>query len=359
MINLWRKIIKILLTSTLNSENPVIDGLYNRLCQNIHMEASIDYFWDTDLTRYYDIIHIQWPEQLFHWQPIDDKNIKKLSIQLKFWKNKGTKLLITRHNILPHTLNTLYNEAYKIIYSYADAVIHFSNASVDNFNTMYNPKEIHPIHRIIFHPMYTDIKNDSNKKSAKNYLNINKNKKVILIFGTLRNEQERQFSLSVFNNLDIKNKLLLVPRWYGSGPSKRAPLKWILFQIRTLLDKFNDELMLNQHFVPEEEVQMYMNAADVVFIPRFEVLNSGVLLLAYSFNKIVVGPSTGSIGELLSLSGNPSYEVGNVHDATLKIKQGLKLSNKKVNNYNFAEKYMNWDQVINKHLQLYKEIINE
>ena len=182
---------------------------------------------------------------------------------------------------------------------------------------------------------------------------------MILIFGAIRHEKERQFSLNVFKSLDIENKLLVVPRWYSYMPGRRTPIKWILFRIRILLDRFNKELRLNQHFVSEEELQMYMNASDIVFLPRFESLNSGVLILAYSFNKIVVGPSIGSIGELLSLSDNPSFEPGDIDDATLKIKEGLKLSNKKVNNYAFAEKYMNWDMVINKHIQLYKEIINE
>jgi hypothetical protein len=101
-----------------------------------------------------------------------------------------------------------------------------------------------------------------------------------------------------------------------------------------------------------------MNAADIVFLPRFEVLNSGVLLLAYSFNKIVVGPSSGSVGEILALSKNPSFEVANITDATFKIKEGLKLSTKKINNYTFVEKNMNWDIIIDKHLQLYKKIVN-
>ncbi len=352
---------KVLLTSNSKLKNPIIKGLYHRLKRFVDIQESIEFFWDTNPSRYPDIVHIQWPEQLFEWKSIDEEDLKKLTKQLKFWRDKGSKLIVTRHNIFPHTSNELYKVVYKIIYSYADAVIHFSKTSIDNFNTIYNPKEIHPIHRVIFHPMYADIENNSDKKVARNYLDIDENKKVILIFGSIRHEKERQFTLNVFNNLEIDNKLLLVPRWYPKISFKHAPIKWLLSQMRILLDQFrfnNKELRLNQHFIPEEEIQMYMNASDIVFIPRFEVLNSGVQLLAYSFNKIVVGPSTGSIGELLSFSDNPSFKVGDIDDATLKIKEGLKLSNKKVNNYAFAKKYMNWDIVINKHVQLYNEIIN-
>jgi hypothetical protein len=348
---------KILLASDLKEGNPVIDGLYHRLLKYADIQASVKYFWNRDKKNSRpNIVHIQWPEKLFNWRPIDKKDLKKLADQLKFWKSAGSKIVVTRHNVSPHTLNGLYTEAYRIIYLYADAVIHYSQTSIDNFYTVYNSKDIHPVHKMIYHPMYSDIKNDSDKRSAREFLGIPHNKKVILIFGMVRDEKERQFALNVFTGLDIKNKLLLAPKWYGPV-SKRTPVKWLLSRLKIFLDRPGKAYHLDQNFVPEDKIQMYMNASDIVFIPRFEVLNSGVLLLAYSFNKIVVGPSTGSIGEISSLSGNPSYEVANVSDAILKVKEGLKLSEKQVNNYSFVKENMNWERVVDGHISLYKELL--
>ena len=346
---------KILLTSNLNEGNDVIDGLYHRLRQHVDIQISVKQFWSTKILIMPDIIHIQWPEQLFNWSPIDKKDIDNLIKQLKFWKSQGSKIIVTRHNILPHTLNELYKKAYNIIYSYCDAVIHYSDASINNFHTMYDSKKIHPMHEIIFHPMYSDIKNNSNTMSARKYLGIDMDQKVILIFGAMRNDEERQFTLNVFNELNIENKLLLVPSWY-QRVGKRTPAKWLFSKVRIFFDRPDKKLKLSQKFVHEDEIQMYMNAADVVFLPRFEVLNSGVLLLAYSFNKIVVGPSSGSVGELLELSHNPAFEVGNISDAALKIEKGLKQSSENINNYEFVKKNMNWDIIIEKHLQLYQRV---
>lgn len=348
---------KILLTSNLNDGNDVIDGLYHRLQQHLNIQISVKKFWDTHISIIPDIIHIQWPEQLFFWKSIDENDLKKLSKQLNFWKEKGSKIIVTRHNILPHTLNELYKEAYEIVYSYCDAVIHYSSASINNFQAMYDSKNIHPIHEMIFHPMYSDIKNNSDKLSARKYLNIDADKKVILIFGAMRNNEERQFTLNVFNELDTENKLLLVPSWY-QRVARRTPFKWLYSKIKIFFDRPNKELKLSQKYVHEDEIQMYMNAADVVFLPRFEVLNSGVLLLAFSFNKVVVGPSSGSVGELLALAGNPAFKIADISDACSKIKEGLKLSAKKVNNYAFVEKNMNWDIIIDKHIQLYHRLRN-
>lgn len=348
---------KILLTSNLNDGNDVIDGLYHRLQQHVDIQVSVKYFWETNLFTVPDIIHIQWPEQLFFWKPIDTEDLTRLIKQLKFWKDKGSKIIVTRHNIFPHTLNALYKEAYEIVYSYCDAVIHYSNASIHNFNTLYDVKKIYPIHEIIFHPMYSDIENNIDTESARKYLDIDEDKKVILIFGAIRNDEERQFTLNVFNILDIQKKVLLAPSWY-QRVAKRTPIKWLFSKVKTFFDRPDKKLILSQKYVHEDDIQMYMHAANIIFLPRFEVLNSGVLLLAYSFNKIVVGPSSGSVGELLALSNNPAFEVGNVSDAALKIKEGLKLSNKKINNYTFVKKHMNWDIIIDKHLQLYQNVIN-
>jgi glycosyltransferase involved in cell wall biosynthesis len=52
--------------------------------------------------------------------------------------------------------------------------------------------------------------------------------------------------------------------------------------------------------VPDEEIQVYMNAADVVVLPHRTGLNSGALMLALSFARPVVAPRVGCIGELVT-----------------------------------------------------------
>lgn len=349
---------KILLTSNLNSGNPVIDGFYYRISKFAEIKASIEEFWNMESISSYDVIHIQWPEELFGWKEVNSKDLENLIKCLNFWKNSATKLIITRHNRLPHTLNELYFEIYKEIYSHVDAVIHYSNTSIQDFNNLYREliyKQI--IHKVIYHPMYSDISNQCTFEEARNFLNIDKNKNLILVFGAIRHKKEREFILKVFNRLDLEGKVLIVPRWYQGFPKKEL-LKWLKSKIMYFINKFaNKDLLLEDRFILEEEIQYYFNAANIVFIPRFEVLNSGVLILAYSFNKIVVGPSTGSIGELLNLSNNPSFEVGNIEDATIKIKKGIEFSRKDVNNLKFAEKYMNWDLVIKNHMELYNIVM--
>ncbi len=348
---------KVLLTSNLKGPNTLIDGLYHGLSQVMEIQACVDGFWDTKTSNFYNIVHIQWPEQLFAWKSIDNEDLKKLTNQLIFWKNRGSKIVVTRHNILPHNINGLYKEAYEIIYNKADAIIHFSEASVKNFNLMYVNSQIDLkiIHKVIFHPMYTDILNNCSQNEARRHLKIAKKSKVILIFGSIRSDKERNFALKVFDNLQVKDKLLLAPSWFSTPPSKNKISKR-LFELKSIINIFSFNKRLQRKFIPDDEIQIYMNAADIVFLPRFEVLNSGVLVMAYTFNKMVVGPNVGSIGELLNLSNNPSFKVGDINEATSKIMQIINNPSENVTNRQFADEHMSWDIVIKQHIELYKDI---
>lgn len=348
---------RVLITSSLSSVNSTINDLYQHLSPYVKIQASVESFWDKAPSLSYDIIHIQWPEELFSWRPIADADLKKLIKQLEWWKDKGSKIIITRHNVHPHVLNDLYKVVYKIIYEKVSAIVHFSEVSIKNFNSIYDGDlaELEIIHRVIYHPMYDGVENNCSRKEARDFLKIKGDKRVILIFGAIRSKDEQDFALSVFNSLDETNKFMIVPRWF-SLPNHNV-LQKLAAKINTFFNMFSKDTILQDYLVPESEIQLYMNASDIVFIPRFEVLNSGVIMLAFSFNKVVVGPSTGSIGELLELSNNPVYQVGDINDAVSKISKGLELSKQQVGNHSFIKKNMNWDLIIEKYMLLYAEVV--
>ncbi len=61
-------------------------------------------------------------------------------------------------------------------------------------------------------------------------------------------------------------------------------------------------------FVPDEEIQIYMNASDIVVLPYRRVLSSGAALLAMSFGKPCVAPSDGCLPDVLDDSGAFLYD---------------------------------------------------
>ena len=55
--------------------------------------------------------------------------------------------------------------------------------------------------------------------------------------------------------------------------------------------------------VPDDEVQRYLRAADLVVLPFTDITNSASALLALSFDRPVLVPSLGAMGELQALVG--------------------------------------------------------
>ncbi len=65
----------------------------------------------------------------------------------------------------------------------------------------------------------------------------------------------------------------------------------------------DDRIICIFRFVPEKEMQSYLNASDLVVLPFAEVLNSGSVLLALSFNRPVLTAADGALLELRELVG--------------------------------------------------------
>lgn len=61
---------------------------------------------------------------------------------------------------------------------------------------------------------------------------------------------------------------------------------------------------LHLDFIPKEKVQLFFRAADGVVLPYTEILNSGSALLALSFNRPVLVPEKGAMGELQDQVGD-------------------------------------------------------
>ena len=66
--------------------------------------------------------------------------------------------------------------------------------------------------------------------------------------------------------------------------------------------------------IPASEMPVYLRAADAVVLPYRRTLNSGVLLLAYTFGLPVVAPRVPGIAELLGPATSRSFAAGDPAD---------------------------------------------
>ena len=286
------------------------------------LEHHADVVWDHqefwNMKNEYDIIHIHWPEYLSFElesylykpsEPIPNEIWEKTINCLEYWSKKS-KIIYTRHVQFPHVRHDEeFLNLYKIVASYCDTIVHFANYSIQQFKQWYPDLE-HIKHVVIPHHNYASLPNDSTKQQAREYLNINQDTKVMLVFGGIK-EHEKPLIKTAFNAIPHKNKALLAPKW--KTPRKKIsyiPLREWVWNFEVWRAKQNNKFRTNLGFIKEEDAHYYLNAADFLFIPRTSELNSGNITLGCTFGLVVVGADTADIGEILNETGNPTFTVG-------------------------------------------------
>ena len=314
---------------------------------------------DTSFTNFwlnkgsYDIIHLHWPEYLFKWEVPTDTELLLLERVLTEWSKKGSKIVVTRHNYLPHRSNPeRYTPLYDLVYYHADAVIHMGRYSEEEYQARYGENiNTSQVQAQIPHPIFTNYPNTVSREQARSYLKINGKTKVMLVFGEVRKAIEKNLVLQAFSAIPSKDKLLLVPGWkFSKGKEPINKIKWLK------INKSRKHRIFKE-FIPDEQVQFYFKAADFVFLPRVDTLNSGVPLLAVAFHTPIVGVDQGNIGEILSKLKMPTFSQGSTQDLFKAIHTALSLQR---NESLYTSFYNNHcpDVVGKQHVNLFQELLN-
>ena len=158
------------------------------------LDINLNDFWEIDNLDY-DIIHIHWPEALVDWKIPTENDIKKLNNRLKQLKTQEKKIIITRHNAIPHTKTKLDAALYKTAFSFADAIFHMEKFSYNEYKEFYGEFNWYTKQKHFFAPiiMYSKLPNTISKIEARAALNINPNKFMYLVIGSIRNKKEKSY----------------------------------------------------------------------------------------------------------------------------------------------------------------------
>jgi glycosyltransferase involved in cell wall biosynthesis len=161
--------------------------------------------------------------------------------------------------------------------------------------------------------------------------------------------------MQAFKQLNIHNKTLLCSTWdlANAGNRLKSKLQRNSYNLRKTYKLFNT-------FVSDDNVQTYMNAADVLVVPRTAQLNSGLVYLGLSFGKIIVAPDMGNITEVIEQTHNVLFnpnDVNSLKEAMLNA-YSLKDSNLDFDNRVYAQEYGDWDTIAEQHIDFYRQKLN-
>lgn len=237
-------------------------------------------------------------------------------------KKKGAKVIFLVENYVSHEKRWFDHMATKHTLKYADAFISESGYITKQITEAFPTKPLYQATLSIY-DCY-DLKRYTSE-TAKQFLGI-KTKQVVLFFGLIRTYKGLDKLIIAFKellNTQPDTTLLIAGECYDDEKKYTG-----------LIDELglgNHTIFLNK-FLPNEEIEPYFRAADVVVLPYNSGTQSGILMMAYGFKVPVVVTDVGGIAELVA-DGKTGRVIANNSRENLVAGISEVLNNKNVVDY--------------------------
>jgi len=306
----------------------------------------------------FDVMHVQWPEALFGFQEPTESELSQLACHLdRLQVEEGTPLVVTVHNEYPHGQDTArFKRLYQLVYERADAFIHLGDRSREVIRRRYAEEIGSACETVIPHGNYSYYPDEISREEARDLLSVPPDAPVWLVFGAVRKDQEVELLRKAFLQARQGSEQLIVASQLPHRPLRdwqHVPTRLSLW--------LNSQVHLHESHVPAKQVQTYLNAADVLVLPRIDALNSGTVALGWTFGTVVVGPSQGVIGEMLDNQGCPVFKSPSPEALAKAMQKGLHQAQegKGEKLRRCATRRLNWDRIADSHIGVYTSIKEE
>lgn len=230
------------------------------------------------------------------------------------------KILFITENIISHEAMFYDKILTKYALNSADKFLVLSDVVEKGIKELYKTKKVY---RSTL-PIYDcyEFNNDLTKEQTRKILDIPQDKKVLLFFGYVRPYKGLSTlieALQILLQEDDSYLLLIVGEFY-------EPKEKYIEQIERL--KIEGHIKIIDEYVPNEEVKIYYQSADIVVLPYKSATQSGILNIAYGFRKPVIVTNVGGLPELVE-EGRTGFivEPNSPHALAEGIKKFFKASN--------------------------------
>lgn len=299
------------------------------------------------------ILHIHWQHPFFLARN-KIKTILKSTLfisRLIILKLSGIKIVWTVHNLYNHEERFKAIELFfsSILAQVCDKLIVHTNSAKQKVKETFKIRRESCI-KIIPHGNYiVYYENVVNKVQARNQLQLNTEDMIFLCFGLIRIYKDNPELIEAFKKLNVpRAKLLIVGK-----PCNNE----IADEIREKCD-MDKNIKLVFEFIPDDEIQVYMNAADVVVLPYRDILTSGAVMLAISFGKSVIAPAIGGIPDILDVKGSFLFDPLESNGLVKSMQFALNADLIKMGKHNFqlAQKFQ-WSAIGKQTYNVYHECL--
>jgi beta-1,4-mannosyltransferase len=249
----------------------------------------------------YDVLHVHWPDKALNASSWTESAIRA-AVALAIMEAAhlyGARVVWTAHNAEPHESRhpRLERWFWSAFVRHVDAVIHLSAAGKLAVESRYQKLATCP-QVVVPHGHYRGAYPDTvARDEARRALGIPAGTRVITFIGKVRQYKNVPHLVRTFRALCPRadEVVLLV----AGASQTRALAEEVLAAAGT-----DPRVRLRLDHIPDADVQRYLRAADLVVLPFTQITNSGSALLALSFDRPVLVPALGAMGELQALVGH-------------------------------------------------------
>jgi len=129
-------------------------------------------------------------------------------------------------------------------------------------------------------------------QQARERLGIRDREKAILFFGHIAPYKGLEYLLTAFEKMASERDEY---RLIIAGRPKNCQQYWSAIRVAIDEGVRAGRIVLRDEFIPDEDTEVYMKAADVLVLPYRHIYQSGVLFLGYSFGLPVLAADVGSL----------------------------------------------------------------
>jgi len=252
-------------------------------------------------------------------------------------RKTGAKVLFICDNIIPHEKRPGDMAFTRYAFNAVDAFI-VQSASVERDLNAFLPGSRYAL---VPHPVYEIFGNGLPKAEARAKLGI-RDERAILFFGYVRRYKGLHTLLDAMPSILklMKVKLLVVGEFYDDEQKYRHQI---------VENNLQNDVVVHSDYVPNEEVSLYFSAADVVVLPYVSATQSGIVQIAYQFDKPVIATDVGGLAEVV-LNNRTGFIVRpeapqEVADAVVRFYEGNR-EEEFVNNVREEKKKYSWENLI-------------